>query len=224
MASGDGGQLAGQRRKRGGRGSTPAGVYLPLPRRSEPITQRVYPGRDPLYPAGPGRPHTRAESPAFASKQRPPSPHNSERDDGTLNPQHRRPSHALPGHVAAYERGLTDRLGSHVRPATPRRLCTTGRTADTPDRQHDHLWRKPKSGEAGSRRRHLSRTTHQPSLPACDDPPMQQCPLGSPRDPQVRDLAVAVTAPLGLSEPKIASVVADAMAWMAEDFGFAGVD
>jgi len=48
--------------------------------------------------------------------------------------------------------------------------------------------------------------------------------LGSPRDPQVRDLAVAVTAPLDLSEPKIASVVADAMAWMAEDFGFAGVD
>jgi hypothetical protein len=48
--------------------------------------------------------------------------------------------------------------------------------------------------------------------------------LGSPRDPQVRDLAVAVTVPLGLSEPKVASVVADVMAWVAEDFGFAGVD
>lgn len=36
-------------------GSAPAGVYPPLPCRSPPITEGIYRGRGPLYPAEPGR-------------------------------------------------------------------------------------------------------------------------------------------------------------------------
>src|SRR5919205_1326950 len=49
--------------------------------------------------------------PARASKHAPPSQraakHNSERDDGALDPEHCRSSHVLPGHIVVYERGLT---------------------------------------------------------------------------------------------------------------------
>ncbi len=45
----------GQRRRQGAGRNAPSGVYPALPYRLRPITRRVYQGRDPLYPAAPGR-------------------------------------------------------------------------------------------------------------------------------------------------------------------------
>ena len=46
--------------------------------------------------------------------------------------------------------------------------------------------------------------------------------FGPPRRKQIRDLAVAVTTPLGLPQSEIDSMVRRAMERIAEDFGFTG--
>lgn len=46
--------------------------------------------------------------------------------------------------------------------------------------------------------------------------------FGRPRRQQIRDLAVAVTTPIGLSQPEIHSLVERAMERISEDFGFTG--
>jgi nucleoside phosphorylase len=48
--------------------------------------------------------------------------------------------------------------------------------------------------------------------------------IGTPRNTHLRELAVAVTTPLGLPELEIVPVVNDAMVRMAEDFGFADAE